>query len=221
MLKSAGAALAALLFFASISFAQDNHYDASVNGAPVFTKQSEGNGITQYATVGANVFGTFRVRFKPNHSLLFNYGRAKNSQVYQTGENFHVLTTVVEYSGAYMYSPIHKGNLEAFVLAGGAALRFNPRSTYVFFPLLPDNIPNNQLANVGASTQTQPAFLYGLGVDYKLPPFPRIALRLQYRGFLYKEPSFNVNSSTNGALSFFTGTYGHMAEPSIGLVFRF
>jgi hypothetical protein len=30
-----------------------------------------------------------------------------------------------------------------------------------------------------------------------------------------------VNGSANPSLSFFTGAYGHMAEPSIGLVFRF
>jgi hypothetical protein len=221
MLKSAAAALAALFFLTSISLAQDNHYDASINGAPIFTKQSEGNGITQYATVGANLFGTFRLRFKPQHSLLFDYGRGKNSQVYLTGQDFHVLTTITEYSGAYMYSPICKKNLEVFGLAGAAGLRFSPRSTWVFFPPLPDNLPHNVEADVGASTQTKPAFLYGVGVDYKIPSFPMLAIRLQYRGFLYKEPTFNVESTTNGALNFFTGTYGHMAEPSIGLVFRF
>jgi hypothetical protein len=221
MLKSAGAAFAALLFCASVSLAQDYRFDASVNGAPVFTKQSEANGITQYATVGANIFGSIGVRFKPKHSFVFDFGWAHNSQVYLTSEDFHVLTTITEYSGAYMYSPVRKGHFEPFVLAGIAGLHFSPRSTYVFFPLLPNNIPNNVLANVGASTQTRPAFLYGLGVDYHIPSFPRVALRLQYRGFLYKQPDFNVSSSTNGALSFFTGTYGHMAEPSVGLVFRF
>jgi hypothetical protein len=213
MLKSATAALAVLFFLTSVSLAQDNHYDASINGAPIFTKQSQGNGITQYATVGANLFGTFRLRFKPRHSFVFDYGWGRNSQVYLTGQDFHVLTTITEYSGAYMYSPIRRKNFEVFGLAGAAGLRFNPRSTWVFFPPLPDNIPHNVEANVGASAQTKPAFLYGVGVDYKIP--------LQYRGFLYKEPTFNVNSTTNGALSFFTGAYGHMAEPSIGLVFRF
>ena len=222
MLKRAGAAIAVLFLFASISFGQDNHYDASVNGAAVFTKQSEGNGVTQSGTVGMNVFGTFRLRVKPKHSLLFNYGRAKNSQVYQAGDNFHVLTTISEYSGAYVYSPFRKGKFEPFVLAGGGALRFSPRSTWVFFPPLPpSNLPNNVLADVGAMTQTEIAFLYGLGVDYQLPVYPKFALRLQYRGFLYREPDFHVTTGIGKPLSFFTGAYGHMAEPAIGLVFRF
>jgi len=218
MLKQAGAVLAAVLFFASISLSQDNHLDASANGAGVFTKQSEGNGVTQSATVGMNIFGTFRVRFRPKHSFVFNYGRAKNSQTYQAGDNFHVLTTISEYSGAYVYSPARKGRFEPFVLAGVAALRFSPRSTWVFFPPLPNNIPNNVQVNLGAVKQTEAAFLYGVGVDYQLPVFRRFALRLQYRGFLYREPDFKVNSST---LNFFTGAYGHMAEPSLGLVFKF
>ena len=221
MLKSAGAVIAVIVFFAPIGLAQDGHFDASANIGAVFTKQSQGNGITQYATVGANLFGTFRVKFKPRHSFLFNYGRAKNSQVYQTGDNFHVLSTIVEYSGAYMYTPIRKNKFEVFALGGAAALRFEPRSTWVFFPPLPNGLPNNVPANVGAGTQTRVAFLYGVGLDYHIPSFSMLALRLQYRGFLYKEPDFNVSSSTNGALSFFTGAHGHMAEPSIGLVFRF
>lgn len=221
MLKSAGAVLAVLLSFAVISLGQASHYDASANGAAVFTKQSEGNGVAQGATVGVNIFGTFRVRFKPKHSLVFNYGRAKDSQTYQAGENFHVLTTISEYSGAYVYSPIRKGKFEPFVLAGGAALTFGPRSTWVFFPLLPNNIPHNVLANVGAMSQTQIAFLYGLGTDYQLPVYPKLALRLQYRGFLYREPDFKVTAGIGRPLSFFTGAYGHMAEPAIGLVFRF
>lgn len=221
MLKSAGAVLAALLCLASVCMAQNERFDASVNGAPVFTKQSGGNGITQYATVGTNFFATFRYRFKPRHSVLFDYGRAKNSQVFQTGDNFHVLTTITEYSGAYSYSAIRKSNFEVFALGGVAGLRFYPSTTWVFFPPLPNNIPDNVMANVGASTQTRPAFLYGFGADYNIPSFSRLALRFQYRGFLYREPNFKVNASTNGGLSFFTGTYGHMAEPSIGLVFRF
>lgn len=221
MLKFAGAAVAALLCLTSMSFAQNYPFDASFGAGPVFTKQSQGNGITQYGTVGTNLLGTFRYRFKPRHSFVFSFGWAKNSQVYQTGDNFHVLTTIDEYSAAYRYTAIRKGNFEIFGLGGVAGLRFSPRSTWIFFPLLPNNIPDNVLANVGASTQTRPAFLYGLGVDYHIPSFSRFALRFQYRGFLYRQPDFNVATSTGGALSFFTGTYGHMAEPSIGLVFRF
>jgi hypothetical protein len=220
MFKRAGSIAAAIVCFASIGFTQDNHYDASGNVGANFTKTSQGNGVTQGGTVGLSVFGTIRVRFKPNHSLLFTYGHSKDSQTFQAGEDFHVLTSISEFTGAYMYNPYRKGKFETFVLAGGGGLRFSPNSTWVFFPVLPNGLPHNVMADVGAQTQTQIAFLYGLGFDYTLP-MPRFALRVQYRGFLYREPDFKVDASNGSPLSFFTGAYGHMAEPSIGLVFRF
>lgn len=220
MLKQAGV-LAGLIFLTSIGFAQDGHFDFSLNAAGVFTKQSSGNGITQKATDGGGGFGTIRARFNPKHSFVFNYGRYKNSQVYQSIDNFHILANISEYSFAYMFTPFQKGRFEPFVLAGVGALRLSPRSTWVFFPPLTGGIPNNIQINLNATKQTQLGYLYGLGVDYRIPYFTRLALRLQYRGILYKEPDFNIDANHGSTLSFFTGARGHMAEPSVGLVFRF
>jgi outer membrane immunogenic protein len=221
MLKRAGLILALLFAFAGFSFGQDGHFDASFGGAPIFTKGSSAGTVSQSATSGLNVFGTIRLKFKPRHSFVFNYGHAKDSQVYQTvGDNFHILDTISEYSGAYMFSPFRKGKFEPFVLAGGGVLRFYPRSTWLFLPPI-NQQPDNIQLSLNAATQSEIAFLYGFGVDYRLPVIPRFALRLQYRGFLYRQPDFKIDSSTGSAISFFTGTYGHMAEPSVGLVFRF
>jgi hypothetical protein len=221
MLKQVGAVLASLVFLTSIGFAQDSRYDFSLNGAAVFTKQSSGNQITQTATDGGGGFGTIRLRFKPKHSFVFNYGRFKNSQIYQSIDNFHVLTNISEYSFAYMFTPFQKGRWEPFVLAGLGPLRFSPNSTWVFFPPLPGNIPNNIQVNLNASKQTELGYIYGLGVDYRIPYLPRFAVRLQYRGILYKNPDFNVDANHGSNLNFFTSTIGHMAEPSLGIVFRF
>ncbi len=220
MLKQAGLIIAAALLCTSAGLCQDDgHFDASFNGAAVFTSGTDGNGIHHGATIGANYFGTFRAKLNAKSSFIFTYGRAKNSQTYQTNFDFHELTTIVEYSGAYVYSPFQKGKFEPFVLLGGAALRFKPRSTWVFFPDFADNVPNRVSIDLGAKTQTEPAFLYGVGLDYKL--HNRIALRLQYRGFFYQVPDFGVNTASGGAVSFTTGGRAHMAEPSVGLVFRF
>jgi hypothetical protein len=211
----------ALLLLATAAFAQDGRFDASVNGAAVFSRQVTGNGITQSATNGTNLFGTFRFRFRPHHSVLFNYGRTLDSQIYQSAFDFHVATHMTEYSGAYMFSPFKKGRFEPFAFVGGGVIKFNPQSTWVVLADINGNIPNRVQTNVGAVKETQPAFLYGLGVDYKLPVVPWFSLRLQYRGLLYDNPDFKVNSVSGSNISFFTGTKGHMAEPSIGLVFRF
>ena len=220
MFKRAGLIAWALFLFTSLGLSQDDgHFDASFNGAAVFTKESDGNGIRQSATIGSNYFGTFRYRFNPKHSLTLNYGRARNSQVYQTGFDFHVLTTISEISGAWVYNPVQKGKFEPFILVGAAALGFSPRSTWVIFPDLAGDIPNRVQVSLNAAKQREAALLYGAGLDYHLPG--RFALRLQYRGFYYGEPNFKVNPNSGSSVSFVTATKGHMAEPSIGLVYRF
>jgi len=220
MLRRASVVLAAVFLLTSLAVSQDDgHFDASFNGAAVFTKESDGNGIRQSATIGSNYFGTFRAKFNAKHSLVFNYGRAKDSQIYQAAFDFHVLTTISEYSGAYVYSPFQKGRFEPFVLVGAAALRFNPNSTWVFLPDFANDVPDRISINLGAAKQTELAVLYGAGVDYQL--YGRLALRLQYRGFVYQAPDFKVTTASGGAVSFATASRSHMAEPSIGLVFRF
>jgi len=219
MAKISGILAAALLLCATAALAQDGHFDASLNFAGAFQNQANGNGITQSATNGANLFATFRVKFKEKHSLAFNYGRGRDSQIFQSSYDYHVVTHIGEYSAAYVFSPFRKRGLEPFALAGVGLLRFSPEGTWVILPEV-NNIPNNVQTDLFAVRQSQPAFLYGLGVDYKLPYARWFALRLQYRGFLYSNPDFKVTNTSN-AISFFTGTKGHMAEPSLGLVFRF
>jgi hypothetical protein len=219
MAKTAGILVAAFFLCTAAAVAQDGHFDASANFAGAFQNETAGNGITQSATNGANLFATLRVKFKEKHSFVFNYGRARDSQIFQESYDFHVVTHISEYSGAYMFSPFKKGRLETFALAGVGLLRFAPQSTWVILPPV-NGIPNNVQTNLYAVRQSQPAFLYGLGMDYKLPYARWFALRLQYRGFLYSNPDFKV-TNTSSAISFFTGTKGHMAEPSLGLVFRF
>ena len=58
--------------------------------------------------------------------------------------------------------------------------------------------------------------LSGLVPGYREDPSVvfHLALRLQYRGLLYKAPDFKVQN-------LFTGDQGHLAEPSAGIVIKF
>jgi hypothetical protein len=60
--------------------------------------------------------------------------------------------------------------------------------------------------------QTRGAFVYGGGVD--VPMFKHVALRAQYRGFIYKTPDFETTTLK-------VDKYTHSAVPSAGLVFVF
>jgi hypothetical protein len=205
----------ALLLFTGFARSQDNRYDISLNGAAVFSKKSTGNGTTLTPTKAGAFLATARLRFTPRSSVEVNYARVKNSQNYVSGvSDYRIQGLISEFTGAYVFSFLQSDKLEPFVFGGGGVLVFNPNITQI----------NTVATSIGAVRQTKPVFLYGAGVDYKVfsivpiisrsPLSSNVALRLQYRGLVYKAPSFNVQN-------LFTGAEGHMAEPSVGLVVKF
>ena len=98
--------------------------------------------------------------------------------------------------GCYIHEENRWGQSQdsvTFLLAGGGALVFKPTAN-----------------DFGATTQAKAAFLYGGGIDYNLTRV--VGLRLQYRGLVYGAPDFGLVGASTGA--------GHLAEPSVGLVFH-
>ncbi len=200
-----------------MGLSQDNRLDVSLSGGPVITNHATGNGTTLTPTKSGAVLVTGRYRFSERSSAELNYGHTANSQIYSTPPlTYRIHNTISEYSGAYVFSFLQSERVEPFVFAGAAAL--------IFYPSYGANTVNDVLTDIPASQQTKPAFLYGGGFDYRVfsrVPFIRrssltnhLALRLQYRGLLYKAPDFKVQN-------LFTGARGHMAEPSIGVVVKF
>ena len=64
----------------------------------------------------------------------------------------------------------------------------------------------------GATLETKPTFVYGVGAQYA---FTRhLSLRAEYRGLVYKAPSFNLAGLN-------TDSWTQIAQPSAGIVFRF
>jgi opacity protein-like surface antigen len=206
MLNKALSVGAVAFLCVSFAAAQDvGHFDVSVGWGAAFSKESSNAfaGVTISPTNAGMILGTFRFRFNRMHAIEVNGSRTDNSQIYILGANdYRVQTSITEFSGAYVFSPFHFEKIEPFLLAGGGALRFSPGNQYI----------DGNLSPFGAARQTSMAFLYGGGVDYRV--LWRIGLRLQYRGLVYKEPTFHL-------AQFFTGAKGHMAEPSIGIVFKF
>ena len=202
------ARLAVVIIFALVSFtqAQDvGHFDVSLGFGGVFSKSSSAadRGVTLKPTNSAAILATFRFRFNRMHSLEANFAHTMNSQVFLLApNNFRVQAGITEFSGAYVFSPFQTARVEPFLFGGAGALRLNPGNTSI----------DGFQAAFGAAQQTSLAFLYGAGADYRL--WRVLALRLQYRGLIYKAPDFNLQN-------LFTGARGHMAEPSVGIVFKF
>jgi len=72
--------------------------------------------------------------------------------------------------------------------------------------------PTSATFGLNTTTSSEPVYVYGAGLDWRLAP--RIGLRLQYRGSVYKAPNVTPNEGSNG-------DYMHIAEPMIGAYFRF
>ena len=205
MLKLAGVVAFTLFLFAEFAAAQDTRFSASINAGDVITSQTQGNGITQNATQSLNILVTARMRIAPKCALEVNYGRADNSQKYDAPPyQVRIQDEITEFSGDFVLSPYKRGKITTFALIGGGVLYFGPTATLI------DEIPQT----FSDSRQTRTAVLYGVGADYKL--LSRFALRLQYRGLFYTPPDFKVS-----VVGLFTGGHAQMAEPSVGLVFKF
>jgi opacity protein-like surface antigen len=202
MLKQLGIAVA-VVCLTTAALCQDNNYDASLGATYNFSKQSSGNSIGLAPTTAAGLLASLRVRFTPRSSFQLNYGHAKNEQVYTASPFvYSVQSTMAEFTGEYIYNFARQGRFEPFVMVGGGVLVFTPGETFV----------NTTLSGFGPTRQYRPAVLYGGGVDCDV--YKRFALRLQYRGLLFSNPDFN-------ARSLFIGGKGHVAEPAVGVVFKF
>lgn len=209
---------ASLLLFAPLGWAQENRYEVSLGGSAVFSKQSSGNGTVLTPTNSGAVLVTGRYRLSEHSSIAINYSHTANSQIYFADPlTYRIHSTTAEYSGAYVFSFHESKKVEPFLFAGAGALIFYPNYNFSYVNGVQTYLPSSQ--------QTKPAFLYGGGVDYlifsSLPLIHRsptisnhLALRLQYRGLVYKAPDYNLQN-------LFTGARGHMAEPSVGIVVKF
>jgi outer membrane immunogenic protein len=196
--------LLAAVLFPFFAIAQENRFDVSLGATAVFSKKSTGNATELVPTNSGAFLATARLRFTNRSSLALNFSRTKDSQIYNTGLfTYRVPTSISEFSGAYVFSFLQSEKLEPFVFGGAAGVSFYANSSYA-------NTTSQIL--LGETRQTQPAFLYGAGADYRV--WHRVAVRLQYRGLLYKAPDFK-------GPSFFTGARGHLAEPGVGVVLKF
>lgn len=198
--------VAMTLTLAAFAAAQDDpRFDVSLNFAGVLSKTSAGalGNTTLKPTTSGDVFVTFRYHFSHMHGIDVNVGHTSNSQVFTVPPDvYRVNTGITEFSAAYVFRPFHWKRLDPFLFGGGGILRYSVGNQYI------DNFQNP----FGASGQKPLAVLYGGGADY--PLWKSLALRVQYRGLIYKTPDFKLQT-------LFTGVYGHMAEPSAGLVFKF
>jgi opacity protein-like surface antigen len=201
-LKMLFAGLFAVLLFTSSSIAQELLWnEVSVQGTGFLTKDSEENGIRQHTTDSGGLLVSYRYHLNRWLAADGSYGYTRNTlQNFTSAGPFNVQANMHQTTGALVVtSPRKFFGISPYALAGAGALTFDPTGNPGGFVL-------------GANRQTKAAFLYGGGADINLTR--RFALRVEYRGLVYKRPDFGLASLNSDATA-------HTAQPSAGFVIRF
>jgi outer membrane immunogenic protein len=186
---------------AAVGHAQESRQDVSASFIGVLAPDVYGEVVHPMTTTHTGGFlGSYRYMLTPRSALELNYTFAQNSIRYsaQTCPQCEVHTRQQEVSGAYVYSRTY-GNYSPFLEAGVGAV--------IFTPILDSG--THQLNN---KQNTQVGALFGGGVAYELSP--SFDIRVEYRGFLMKAPSFG-----NTVLA--TGKYYVLSTPSLGFAYHF
>ena len=198
------AGLFATLLFTIASMAQTQESprnEVALQGIGFFTKDSDRNGVTQHTTDSGGVLVSYRNRFNSWLGADLSYGYTRNTQQnFRPAGAFNVQSNVHQTTAALVASaPGRIVGFRPFALAGGGALTFSPTNNLGGFAL-------------GADRHARAAFVYGGGADFGVND--NFAIRLEYRGLVYKRPDFGLALLDSNATT-------HTAQPSVGFVFRF
>lgn len=199
------ALLGALLLSGSSAMAQESSFlgrsEVSLQGTGFFTKDSQGNGINQHSTNTGGFLISYRYHLYRWLSADASYGYARNTQQnFTSGGALDVQANLHQATGALVVNlPRRIFRLNPYLLAGAGALVFDPTGN------AGQSVP-------GVLRQAKAAFVYGGGADFAVSK--HLALRAEYRGFVYKRPDFGLVGLNSNVTT-------HTAQPSAGLVFRF
>lgn len=188
--------LACVVVLLSVSvWAQEDKYELTVQGSGIFPKQTTKGALTNKPTSSAGVMAGIRLNLSNRFAVEGDYDYFRNDQKFAPASgvsrvpmNVHAVTAI----GIVRLPAIR--NVRTFALAGGGVMVIEPRQTF---------------AN---GDQNRGTFVYGGGVD--VPVVRHVALRAEYRGFVYKVPDFNTSALK-------IDKFTHAAVPSAGLVLKF
>ena len=204
--KSVLPAVAFIFLFIASGIAQDYKSEVSVQGTANLPKNSDNLDIPHEATKSGGFLIGYRYHLNPWFAVQGDYGYTRDTQKYFDpflGEA-DVQANIHQLMGEAVITAPSSNRVRPYALAGIGGLFFRPTNSL-----------NNSFLGIGngsGNNQTKAAFVYGGGVDFDLTKF--VALRAEYRGLLYKIPDFQIPGLS-------TDNFTHMAQPSVGLVWRF
>lgn len=194
--------LGALMASAAAGYAQESRQDVSISATVPFAPQITGNSVQKNTSVTIGGLASYRYMLTPRSALEFNYGYQQNTQYYQVfgKKNGGIHTLQQEFSGAYIFNLNFK-RFNPFVEAGPGVIFFSP-------------LKDAGTSDLDAKRNTNIGALFGGGVAYELSP--SFDIRVEYRAFLVKTPSFSLPGST-----FNTNRYEIVSTPALGIAYHF
>jgi hypothetical protein len=196
--------MVALVFIYCVgAMAQEVRSQISVQGTGFFTKDNNGQGVSQKSIESGGVLAGYRYRI--NHWLsadgVYGWNRYSQSFVTSAGTS-RIKADAHQVTGGLVFNLPSQARFHCspYVLTEGGALVFNPTNT--------------RFNLSGAGSQAVGTFVYGGGADFAIPTIRHLAMRVEYRGFVYDAPDFGLKALN-------TNTITHSAQPSAGLVYSF
>ncbi|HWB32234.1 MAG TPA: porin family protein [Acidobacteriaceae bacterium] len=193
--------LGVLMLSAAAACAQESRQDISISGTGIFGPTIHGAANVKQSMTGAvGALLSYRYMLTPRSALELNYSFAQDQQKFSTSFQPYprVHSRQQEITGAYVYSMTFS--------------RYNPFAeigvgSMIFTPVL-----DNKTTLLQTKSSKGVGGLFGAGLAYELSPSWDI--RVEYRGFLTKTPSF-------GEESYKTNRYEVISMPSVGLAYHF
>ena len=192
--------LGALMLSAAAGYSQESRQDFSISGFDLVGPTVHGNtDVFLRPSTSGGALLSYRYLLTPRSGLELNYSWAQYTNYFTydglpTENPIH--TRQQEISGAYVFGLSFK-RYNPFLQAGVGVLVFTPiqEGTYA--------LSTTSNKNIGG--------LFGGGVAYELSP--SFDLRVEYRGFVVKAPSFTSDFQTN--------RYEVISMPALGFAYHF
>ena len=194
--------MCALLATALTVHAQESRQDVSLSAIANIPPQVNGDGAQLNANVALGALAAYRFMLTPRSALEANYSFTQyQSYVTDTGANHYgIHTRQQEVSVGYVYTRNYR-NYNPFAEVGVGVMQFAP-------------IRDFATQSLDAKSQIELGGYFGAGVAYELSP--SYDLRVGYRGFLVKAPSFKLEND-----NFKTGRYEVISMPTVGVAYHF
>ena len=193
--------LGVLMLSAAAGYAQESRQDVSFSGTGIFGPTVHGAGNVQQSMTGAlGLLLSYRYMVTPRSALEANYSFAQDNQKYFVSfePNARIHSRQQEVTVAYVYS-LNLKRFSPFAEVGAGTLIFTP-------------VLDNGTNLLGTKSSKGVAGLFGGGLAYELSP--SFDIRVEYRGFVTKTPSF-------GQPNFNANRYEVISMPTIGVAYHF